>query len=277
MMIGDVIGLDRLNNAMSIEVAANQATRVAGPALAGILLASFGLTGCFVVNVALGFVAIAAAIGLKYRNTPHAAAAGRLLANIADGFRAARRDERLRGTLIVTIVANVFGWPCTSMIPVIAQDNLHLSTSEIGVLASTDGIGALIGSLCIAFAARPRHYNPLYIGGAMGTMVMMVLFASAQNTMLAAAALLLMGIFGAGFTVMQATLVYMLIPAELRGRILGLLSVAIGVAPIGFLLVGVLAQATGASTAAVAMSLSGIAVLLLLRNQWLMLLRQDAR
>ena len=276
MMIGEVVGLDRLNNGMSIEVAANQATRVAGPALAGIVLASFGLIGCFVVNAALGVVALVAAFGLKYRNTPHHSVAGRLWSNIVDGMKAAHRDERLRGTLIVTIVSNIFGWPCTSMIPVIAQDNLHLSTSAIGILASTDGMGALLGSLVIAFAARPQHYNPLYIGGAIGTLVLMILFALAPNAGAAAAALMVGGVFGAGFTIMQATLVYLLIPPDLRGRILGLLSVCIGVGPIGFLLVGALAQAYGAKSAVIVMSIVGLIALALLRNQWLVLLRRNA-
>jgi MFS family permease len=274
MMIGHVIGLDRLNNAMSIEVAANQASRVAGPALGGILLASYGLTGCFVFNAALGVIAVVASFGLKYRNAPHHSAAGRLLSNIVEGLKAAHADVRLRGVLIVTIVANIFGWPCTSMIPVIAQDNLHLGTRAIGILASTDGFGALIGSLIIAFAARSKHYTPLYICGAAGTMAFMIAFALAPNTPLATIALTAMGLAGAAFTIMQATLVYSYIPPNMHGRILGLLSVCIGVGPFGFLLIGVLAEAIGAKGAVIATCLLGLASLVILRNQWLVLLQK---
>jgi MFS family permease len=276
MMIGEVIGLDRLNNAMSIEVAANQATRIVGPALAGIILAGFGLAGCFVLNIAISVVAIVTAFGLKYRNAPHAGTNGRLLSNIVEGFKAAHRDERLRGTLIVTIVSNIFGWPCTSMIPVIAQDNLHLSTTGIGLISSTDGVGALLCSLIIAVAARPQHYNPLYIGGLAGALITMILFAIAPSTVPAVAALFAMGVIGAGFTIMQATLVYMLITPEMRGRVLGLLSVSIGVGPIGFVLVGALAQFFGAQAAVIITSVAGLITLALLRSQWLMLLRKPA-
>ena len=74
------------------------------------------------------------------------------------GVRAGAARPRLIGTLLVTVIYNVFGWPFTAMIPVIGQDNLHLGASAIGVLASMDGIGAFIGVVAIAVYARPAHY-----------------------------------------------------------------------------------------------------------------------
>ena len=114
------------------------------------------------------------------------------------------------------------------MIPVIGQDNLHLGAGGIGILASMDGIGAFCGAIAIAFFARPAHYTRLYIGGGLIYLVMLVVFALVPNVPLAGAALLLTGLSNAGFSVMQATLIYLAAPAEMRSRLYGVLSVCIG-------------------------------------------------
>ena len=85
---------------------------------------------------------------------------------------------------------------------------------------------------------------------------------------LAGTALLTCGIGGAGFSVMQATLVYLHSPAEMRGRLLGLLSVCIGVGPIGFFYLGFMAEAFGAQAATVALAAQGLAALALTARWW---------
>ena len=93
----------------------------------------------------------------------------------------------------MTIIYNVFGWPFTSMIPVIGKDNLHLGASAIGILASMDGIGAFIGVVAIAVFARPAHYRLLYIGGVVAYLVMLIVFALVPNVSIAGTALLFTG------------------------------------------------------------------------------------
>jgi predicted MFS family arabinose efflux permease len=151
------------------------------------------------------------------------------------------------------------------MIPVIGQDNLELGASAIGVLASMDGIGAFIGVVAIALYVRPAHYALLYIGGVAVYMVMLIVFALVPNVPIAGAALLLTGVSNAGFSVMQATLIYLAAPPEMRSRMYGVLSVCIGSGPIGFLALGVLADLIGASAAT---ALSGTVGLCALAVTW---------
>jgi hypothetical protein len=80
--------------------------------------------------------------------------------------------------------------------------------------------------------------------------------------------LLLTGLGGAGFSTMQATLVYLAAPPEMRSRILGVLSVCIGVGPIGFVALGLLADAIGARWATTAMGSVGLLSLVLARPLW---------
>ena len=100
-------------------------------------------------------VAVVAACRVRYRNNFPTAATESVLARIAEGLRLVRNDKRLIGTLTITVIYNVFGWPFTSMVPVIGQDRLLLGPEGIGILASMDGIGAFAGAVLMAMLVRP--------------------------------------------------------------------------------------------------------------------------
>ena len=265
VMIGEVVGPERMGSAMSLDVGGNNASRMLGPTIGGALLAWGGISGTFTASVLFYVVGLTAALGVRHRNSQPGAAVGSVLARILEGFVLVRRDQRLIGTLLVTIIYNVFGWPFTSMIPVIGKDNLDLGASAIGVLASMDGVGAFIGVVAIAVYARPAHYMLLYIGGVAMYMVMLIVFALVPDVPIAGTALLLTGVSNAGFSVMQATLIYLAAPPEMRGRMYGVLSVCIGSGPIGFLALGVLADMIGAAAAT---ALSGAVGLGALAATW---------
>ncbi|MGD9615906.1 MAG: MFS transporter [Alphaproteobacteria bacterium] len=265
VMIGEVVGSEQMGSAMSLDVGGNNASRMLGPTIGGALLAWAGISGAFTASVLFYVVALAAAIALRHRNIQIAAPVGSVPARIIEGFVLVRREPRLIGILLVTVIYNVFGWPFTAMIPVIGKDNLELGASAIGALASMDGIGAFIGVVAIAVYARPAHYTLLYVGGVAVYMAMLIVFALVPNVPVAGAALLLTGVSNAGFSVMQATLIYLAAPPEMRGRLYGVLSVCIGSGPIGFLALGVLADLIGASAAT---ALSGAVGLGALAATW---------
>jgi len=269
VMIGEVVGPAQMSAAMSIDVGANNASRMLGPTIGGLLLAGIGISGAFTVSVLCYGIALVAAMRLTHRNNiAPAEAAGAVLARMLEGLALVRRDPRVVGTLVITVIYNVFGWPFTSMIPVIGQDSLELGASGIGILASMDGIGAFCGALLIAFFARPVHYTRLYVGGVIGYLVMLIVFALAPSVPLAGAALLLTGLTGSAFSVMQATLIYLAAPAEMRSRMYGVLSVCIGVGPLGFLGLGLLAEAIGAPLATALSGVVGLAALVVARRWW---------
>lgn len=265
VMIGDVVGSERMGSAMSLDVGANNASRMLGPTIGGLLLAGSGISGALTASVLCYAVALVAAIRVHPRNSPAAAAVGTVLARMLEGFVLVRHDPKLRATLIVTVIYNVFGWPFTAMIPVIGQDNLQLGASGIGILASMDGIGAFCGAIALAIYAKPAHYARLYVGSVAAYLVLLIVFALAPNVPLAGAALMFGGVANAAFSVMQATLIYLAAPAEMRSRMYGVLSVCIGTGPIGFLYLGVLADAVGAPFAT---AMTGALGLLALAAAW---------
>jgi len=205
---------------------------------------------------------------VRYRNSFPPTTTESVLARIAEGLRLVRSDRRLIGTLTVTVIYNVFAWPFTSMVPVIGQDQLLLGPEGIGVLASMDGIGAFAGAVLLALFLRPSFYRHVYIGGVTLYMVMLIVFALVPDPTIAGSALLFTGLGGAGFSIMQATLVYLSSPPEMRSRMLGVLSVCIGIGPVGFVALGALADVIGAPWATATTGLTGLLMLLLTRPLW---------
>jgi MFS family permease len=268
VMIGEAVGVETMGTAISVDVGTNNASRMLGPTTGGLLLAAFGMVGVFALSAALSLAALIAAIAVRRRNIGRLAAAGTALTGIIEGLGFVRRDPHLVGILIITVVFNLFGWPFTSMIPVIGQDHLHLGAEGVGLLASTDGVGALCGAIVLAFFAKPEHYHRLYVGGVVVYLLTLTGFALAPTLPLAAIALLLTGVGSSAFSIMQATIVYRSAPPQLRSRVLGVLSVCIGIGPIGFVHLGWLADAIGAQSATAAIGIEGLFALLITRRFW---------
>ena len=267
MMMGEVVGREHMGTAMALDVGANNASRMVGPAVGGFLLAGIGIEGVFLLSIAMYATALAATLTIQSR-IPPAPGAGAVLARIAEGLTIVKGDKRLIGTLVVTVIYNIFAWPFTSMIPVIGRDRLLLGPEGVGILASLDGIGAFAGALLLAVWLTPKFYGRAYLGGVIAYMITLIVFALTTNPLIAAIALLLTGLGGAGFSTMQATNVYLAAPPEMRSRILGVLSVCIGTGPIGFVWLGWLADRIGAHDATAVTGAMGLLALAVTRPLW---------
>jgi MFS family permease len=267
-MIGDAVGPERMSAAMSIDVGANNASQILGPTLGGVLLATFGIGGVFCVSVLSYLVAIATVLRVRHRNPARPTGAQGILARMIEGLVLVSRDRRLIAVLLITVISNVFAWPATSMIPVIGHDRLGLGAVGIGLLSSMTGIGAFCGAVAIALLVRPPLFSRLYLGGVLAYLVMVPVFALAPYSLLAGSVLLLTGIANACFSIMQATLVYLSAPAEMRSRVYGVLSVCIGIGMVGFIQIGLLAGLIGASWAVAATGVAGLLALMLTWRWW---------
>ncbi len=273
MMIGDIVGPERMGRAMSLDVGTNNASRIIGPMMSGVLLAQLGIAGVFLLGVLVYGVCLVSALRIQLRHGPAARHAVPFMASIREGFEWVRRDRRLQGVLTITVIFNVFGWPVTSMVPVIGTDYLRLGPEGVGLLASCEGAGGLIGAILLGTFGRPHWYGRIYVGAVVIYLAIVIAFATAPVTTVAAFALLMIGISGVGFSAMQATLIYRDSPVEMRARLLGVLSVCIGTGPIGFAYVGLMADALTPRVATVALALQGMIALILTRRYWMAAMR----
>jgi MFS family permease len=267
VMIGEVVGRERMGIAMSLDVGAGNASRMVGPAIGGFLLGSTGIQGAFVLSVLMYCAALLAIVTVRTR-FPRATGSGAIMARISEGLALVRADTRLIGVLLVTVIFNIFGWPFTGMIPVIGRDRLHLGPEGVGLLATMDGIGAFVGAFLVAVWLIPRWYGRAYLGGVICYLIMVVIFGLTQSPVSAGTALLLTGLGGAAFATMQTTLVYLASPPEMRSRLLGVLTVCIGTGPIGFLWLGWLADRIGSHYATAVTGLLGLLALAVTWRWW---------
>lgn len=271
-LLGDLSDGD-LAAAMSLDSATSNATRMAGPVLGGVVLQTFSLSGVFLLSAAVFAVCLVAIVLTPVPGAGRPAQSTHFIRELISGVRFVAGDARLRWVFGITIVFNVFGFPFTSMIPVIGSGQLGLDPAMVGLLGSTEGFGAFIGAIVIAMAVRPRVFATLYVWGTTAYLVFVgclgavsLLVAGPVLSFFAAAGVLLaVGLAGACFSAMQSTLSYLNALPEYRSRVLGVLTLCIGTGPIGFLHVGWLAETFGASVALIVTASEGLLALLVLR------------
>lgn len=267
-LLGEIAGSDRLGAGMGLDAATNNATRMLGPVLGGFLLQLIGLDGSFFVGAALFAVSFLLLARVDFAET-HIAGIGRnVLRNILEGLQYLRTDRALVGTLAVTVIFNIWGFPFTSMVPVIGRDIMGLEAGAVGLLMSAEGAGALTGALVIAFRARQVHYRRIYFYGTFAFLALVLVFGATGMPAVSATVLLAIGIAGACFSSMQSTITLLSAPPAIRGRIMGVVSVCIGTGVLGFLYIGMLADWLGAPMAVMLTAAQGLAAMVLVGLIW---------
>ena len=270
-LMGD-LAADSLSTGMSWDSATGNATRMAGPLLGGIMLQYFSMTGVFVLSAIIYAICFVLTMLTGPAPTTARAASPAFIRDLVAGVRFVAGDPKLRRIFNITIVFNLFGFPFTSMIPVLGRAQLDLSTLMVGVLSSTEGLGAVIGATVIAVHARPRYFYTIYLGGATVYLVMLVYLSvlayvaggPMHSFMSASSALFIIGLCSAAYAAMQSTLTYLAAPPEFRSRVLGVLTLCIGTGPIGFFNVGWMAEAYGVPTSLAVTALEGLFVLVVI-------------
>jgi MFS family permease len=258
-MLPDLVGPDDLLGAISLSSAQWNLGRVIGPALAGIIIAVGSYTWAFGINAASFGAVMIALLLVRFRPGARAREQGRLLARIASGVRAAAAEPGCRAAIILITVVGLLASPFIALVPAMAIKLFHHQASGTAVLVTAQGIGAVIGALALMPVAARVGRRRLLIADLALLPVLLVLYGLAPNLALAAVALLAVGAAYIGVLAGLNTVVQLRAPEALRGRILSLYMLALGVIyPIGAIIQGAVADRVGLRTVVV-----GTAVLLL--------------
>ena len=245
-----MVGPRELPNAVALNSGLFNGSRIIGPAIAGLVIAAVGTGVCFVIN-AVSFLAVLTALAIVREEELHPVEKDRT-ATIVGGLRHAAgfawRDPQLRLILtVVTVVATV-GFNFHVLVPLLAADTLHVGPEGFGLLSASFGLGALVGALAAA-TFRNASWRLFAIGTA-SFGVLAICLAPVQNAYLAGLLLFGVGISFTLFTANANALVQLGAPDYLRGRLIGLYLFAfLGLAPVGGLVAGWLAEVGGTSLA----------------------------
>jgi MFS family permease len=267
-MLGEIAGPSRVGPAMGLDSATTNGTRMLGPALGGLLYETIGIDGAYMLGAALYTIGFGLIISLEYSPAQALVRQWNVFKTIREGLVYVRGNRAIIATLAVTVIMNVWGFPFAAMVPVIGVEEMGLSAFPIGILMSAEGAGAFMGALLIATFGRPEWFNRLYLYGSFLVMIMVAIFSFSTVFGLSLGLLLTAGFGAAGFSAMQTTIMFTLAPPEMRGRVMGVLTVCIGSGPLGMLHIGLLAGWLGASTAVLVVAIEGIVVLAIAAWVW---------
>jgi MFS family permease len=252
----ELVGPERVVNAVSLNSVVVHTARIVGPMLAGGLIALVGVTPCFAVN-ALSFLAMFAALRLMdpsrlERVAPAPRERGQIRAAVGEAWR---RPE-LRIPLAMMVLVGTLAFNFQVLLPLFAHFTWHGTAATYGLLTTAMGVGSVAGAL--AAGARSRVSPGLLVGAATLFGIAQLAAAAAPTLALQVAALVPLGAASVTFAAgVNSTL--QLAAGELRGRIMALYSVVfLGSTPIGAPLVGWLAEVADPRTG---MALGGAAAL----------------
>ena len=245
-----MVGPRELPNAVALNSGLFNGSRVIGPAIAGLVIAAVGTGLCFVLN-AVSVLAVLTALALvreQELRTVEKDPSARVVDGLRRAFSYAWNDPQLRLVLAVVTVVSTVGFNFHVLVPLLAADTLHVGPEGFGFLSASFGVGALAGALA---AATFRHASwRLFAIGTASFGVFALLLAPVQNAYLAGILLVGIGVSFTLFTANANALVQLAAPDHLRGRLIGVYLFAfVGVAPLGGLFAGWLAEVGGTSLA----------------------------
>ncbi|MGD0906891.1 MAG: MFS transporter [Candidatus Acidiferrales bacterium] len=243
----EMVGREDLLNAIALNSSMFNGARVAGPAIAGILVALVGEGWCFFLN-GISYLAVIAGLlmmRIETSQTVHDGAAP--LEKLREGFRFVRRTVPIRALLTLIGLVSFMALPFSVLMPIFANRILGGGASAYGTLMGAVGVGAMFGALTIAMRQQLRGLGNVVSYSAVGLGLALILFSFSRWYLLSLMALVLAGLAMMLQFTSTNTLIQAMVPDQLRGRVMALYSMMfLGMTPIGSLLAGTVAAHIGA-------------------------------
>jgi MFS family permease len=250
-VVSTIVERPAMGNAIALNSAQFNLGRMIGPTIAGAAIAAGGLAAAFWANAAA--LLLVAVIIASLRFTSPAAlvrAEASLWANLVDGVRYLRGDAMIRVLVLLAAVPALLVLNYLALMPVYARDILGVGATGLGLLTGAVGAGALTGALGVAILRPSGGSGRLLLGGLSVAAGALAVFAISREPAVSMVALAVLGAAQVGYYATTNTLIQLLVPARLRGRVLSLyVLTSIGVMPIGNLLAGLVAERFGPTTA----------------------------
>jgi MFS family permease len=236
-----------LANAIALNSSLVNGSRIIGPAVGGAIISAVGEGWCFIADAASYVAVIASLVAMRVRPSHRPADTTPVLRSLADGFRYVRSFIPVRSGLLLVALISVLGMPFQVLMPVMASDVLGGGAHTLGMLMTTTGLGALLGTLYLASRQTVVGLGRKIAQASTSFGVGLVVFSLSHNLWLS---LLVLPIVGAGFMISLAatnTIVQTIVPEDLRGRVMAFYAMSfLGTAPIGSLIAGTVAERIGA-------------------------------
>lgn len=249
-MIPSVVPHKELMNAFALNNGAMNVTRVIGPALAGLLIVTVGIAAAFFAKAAIFVISLIMMGMVRMPKMTMSRPKVSALKSFGEGLRYSfMENPSVRIILILTLVPMLFAMPYMTLMPVFAIKVLNLEADGFGILMSASGVGALAGSIVLASLGDFRHKGLLLVGGAFAFGATLMMTAGTTTLWPSMAMLLLVGLSMTVFTTTANTLLMVLTPEELRGRVMSVYMLDMALNSFGAMFAGFMADYTGVGVA----------------------------
>ena len=267
-MVGECVDGALVSRALAFDTVTNSITRLIGPIAAGAMYQRVGLAGTYAISAGAYAIAAILVAGLDYRQTSRRLVLSQVPRELAEAVSFARGHVIIGGVLAVTIAMNLLGFCYQALVAPLGRQVFMVSPTLIGVLASAEALGALAGGLWLTDGGPRLSGRTLMVGGSLLFLLCVIAMPLAPTFWLACLLLVIGGFGSAAFANMQTSLIVLRAPPHIRSRMMGLLTVCIGMGPLGILLIGVLADWFGPLLAVEITAVTGLVSVSLIGLAW---------
>ncbi|MGH7846400.1 MAG: MFS transporter, partial [Candidatus Binatia bacterium] len=266
-LIPSIVPKADLVNAVALNSGGFNLMKIVGPALGGVMIALFGAAGNFFAQGAAYVGVLVMVYLMRVPSTPDEARRSSALANLKEGFSYVGSTPAVLALMILAYVPRIFAVPYQTLMPVFQKDVLGVGPEGLGLLMAAPGVGAVSAVLLLAsLVNRFRRQGLLLVGSIIVLGLFLILFSQTTSFWLALAVLIGVGAFQMLFLASTNTMLLLIVPDELRGRVMSLYMLDRGLMPAGALFAGVAAHFIGAPSTVAMMG--AIVIVLALVVAW---------
>ena len=282
-LIMDIMGPQGLTNGVALDSVGMHISKMIGPALAGALIAFTGVQGSYILLSVVMAVGCLLFLKVSQPDRPNQIAKSKIssgttsdlagsserklmrevFSNLAEGFKYAFSSQTIVAVIVITVFMNLLLFPYMQMVTVVSKNILFVGPLLMGILMASDGLGALVGSTLIASRNKMVYHGRIFLYGSIISLIALMVFSMSSWYLVSLPLLLILGIGTSGFGTMQSAIVLLVSRPELRGRALGVVTLAIGAGPIGSLVVGAVSEWIGPANALLFNSIIGLVLVCL--------------
>jgi predicted MFS family arabinose efflux permease len=246
-LVPNIVPRQDVLNAVALGSAAFSSSRIVGPALAGVMIASVGVAENFFVQAAAYLCVTMMVLQLRIPPTTRAQPVS-VLTNLKEGVGFIWRNPTLRIQMALALAPVVIALPYNALVPIFASDVLGVGPEGFGLMMAAPGLGAVVGTLTLASFGTVRRKGLLLLGTVFLLGLSLIGFSFSRSFPLSLLLLFAIGAIQMVYFTTNQSMLQLSTPDELRGRVMGVYVLNQGLLPFGALFAGALADLLGAPT-----------------------------
>ena len=244
-LVSEIVPDDKLMNGIALQNSAMNATRIAGPAVAGFLILYIDTWGVFYLVSAIYGASVLSVVPMMAGREVSSRSGKGMAGDVKAGFAYALGDPVLRSLILMAFIPVLFGFSYYVLMPAWAREALNVASDDLGVLMMAMGIGALAGSLLVAGLKTMRSRGLILLGCCLLWGLSLAAFAQTTSYAVALPLLLIVGLASSVFMSLNMTLLQMHADPEMRGRVMSIAMMTFGMMPLSAVPFGIVAEQAG--------------------------------